>query len=161
MHRDCSFRQRVNLNMELQGTEFLRGIPAWPCSVRVQLSPQPLSPLRAETVCPKENLLIFKLGPNNSILWLYCDRRKSIVKKWKFPWPWLCLPLARQVRFNCMAVSISINFNGTAYCLYKHREKNEAADFMMGAILGNLSLVLGLDLFSTRGLFVCFLLYRG
>lgn len=37
-----------------------------------------------------------------------------------------------------MAVKISTNFNRTAYCLYKHRGKNEAADFMMGAILRKL-----------------------
>lgn len=120
MHRDCSFKQRVNLNMELQGTESLTGIPAWPCSVRLQLFPQPFSPVRAETVSPKENILI---GPYNSILWLNCDRRKSMMKKLKCLWPWLFLPLARQARFNHMAVSTSINFNRTTYCLYKHREK--------------------------------------
>lgn len=123
MHRDCSFKQRVNLNMELQGTESLTGIPAWPCSVRLQLFPQPFSPLRAETLSLKENILIFNLSPNNSILWLYCDRRKSIMKKLKCPRPWHFLPLARQARFNYMAVSISINFNRTVYCLYKEREK--------------------------------------
>lgn len=123
MHRDCSFKQRVNLNMELQGTESLTGIPAWPCSVRLQLFPQPFSPVRAETVSPKENIWIFKLGPDNSILWLNCDRRKSMMKKLKVPLALAFLPLARQARFNHMAVSTSINFNRTTYCLYKHREK--------------------------------------